>query len=85
MSNLSTELDGLISNPPVRGGKVCSVSVLLQMVEPDVADKLVSLMNGSIVSSAQLSKTLNTHGYKLNQKVISRHRRRKSGTGCSCP
>ena len=81
---LDDDLDGLlaITKPHPR---MCAVRWVLERLEPEQAEKVNALIEANVVAAPKIATVLNKHGFDLNDKAIARHRRRKTGGGCSCP
>jgi len=84
MSDFIDDLDSLIGKSFVSPNK-CKVWLIMNNLQPDEAAKLNELINNTSVSANSISKILYQNKHFLSGAIVSRHRRRSSGTGCACP
>jgi len=65
-------------------GALCSVRRLLDSLPEPERNKLEELLENKSVLSTHLSVLLKNNGYNISCQSLGRHRRRKSGSGCTC-
>jgi hypothetical protein len=87
--NLSDALDTAMAEN-YRPATQCSIAVLLERLDPDVAAKLITAIDtpspsGDMVPATLIAQLLKQHGEPVAATSISRHRRRAQGNGCKCP
>lgn len=70
-------------------GPKCSVQRVLDQIRADrgdqTADQLATKLDDANVNPLNIAQTLARHGYHLAAHTVRRHRRRRSGEGCTCP
>lgn len=67
--------------PTVRKGPRCGVGMLLERLDPDDREALITAMNDEMASAPFISRILVDNGYRITTNQIARHRRRE----CQCP
>jgi len=83
-----SELDNLLENfsPEKKHfGLTCSVKKILEQLPQETQDKLNKIMENKEVLAGDICNILKSFDFNVSHEVMRRHRRRKSGTGCSCP
>lgn len=82
--SLEDDLEALmtVSHVPPR---VCAVTHALESLTDKQVVAVNTLIDHSTVPAARISTVLISHGLKVSDKSISRHRRRMHGGGCACP
>lgn len=86
MSELDNDIEALLSSRRLAPVKICKVKYLLDQVTPEQAGKLGKLFDAGVVPAPQLVAVLRKNGFEMvTDRAITRHRRRKAGSGCSCP
>jgi hypothetical protein len=83
-SSLQSSISALISNPPLRSGYPCKVSVILSELVGEDKQALIDLVDHSTISTVAIAKLLNEHGYEIKYQTVSKHRKRANGAGCRC-
>ncbi len=75
-----------IKPPPKLRGPQCSIGVTLASIDPTgPLRRLVDVLDDETWTSTQISQVLSDNGIKVKPITVARHRRRGTGTGCSCP
>lgn len=83
VNELATALADL-SPAIARRGPRCSVSVILDSLDPTVRAILQTKMANAAIASSQIATTLTACGYPVKGTTVARHRRAGSATGCLC-
>lgn len=84
MSDLDDELELMMkadSLPPRR----CGVAHVLSQMTDEQESRLRLVLDAGVVPSSKIAGMLRRNGFNINEKSVSRHRRRSSGAGCTCP
>lgn len=66
-------------------GTRCTVSVMLDQLEPRESKAVVEAIDDDKVSLTALSRILLLHGHTISARTLRRHRNRNQGDGCACP
>lgn len=77
--SLADDLSGLANEPVSR--MRCSIGLLLESLDGSDRDALVVAVYDDNVRPTSLSRVLRSHGHKVSEQTIRRHRRRE----CRCP
>lgn len=81
-------LTSLLSDlPNPKRGPRCSVGLLLERLageDPKGFEALVARLDDHGVSARALSEALHKAGHAVKAETIRRHRKRGTGSGCSC-
>lgn len=87
MADFDDALDALAEeNDGKAPARICTVGYVLSQVTDEQSKKLAALLDNNVVPASKIAAVLKKNGYKVNEKSISRHRRRKrDGWGCTCP
>jgi len=83
VNELATALADL-SPAVARRGPRCSVSVILDSLDPTVRGLLEAKMGDPAIASSQIATTLTACGYPVKGTTVARHRRAGTATGCLC-
>lgn len=83
-TGLAGELDALASAPAVVRGPRCSIGVLLENADFDVAMSLRAVLDQTTVSAKAIADALSRHGDPVTANTVARHRRRGESNGCRC-
>ena len=87
-TNKFNELDSILSNfvPEKKAfGLTCSVRKILEQLPVETQNKLNVLMDNKEVHAGDICRILKSFNLLVSTEVMRRHRRRRTGTGCSCP
>lgn len=72
-----------------KSGPPCGVPRVVAQIRAErgdtTADQLATRIEDPAVTALSITKTLARHGYALAAHTVRRHRRRKTGEGCTCP
>lgn len=81
---LDDDLDDLLT---IKKGhpRLCAVQHVLNQLDEKQAEKVTALIDAGVVPAPKIAVVLTKNGFDINDKAISRHRRRLKGGGCSCP
>lgn len=78
-------LADLASIPPGRGGHACHTGYALAQLDESLRARVLAALDNPILSSSDLCRVLNKHGFDLRTSNVARHRRRGTPNGCKCP
>lgn len=67
------------------GGTRCSVARILDGMSAEEAAALNHVIDRTDVYASQIARALVDNGHSISAGMISHHRRRKRGGGCTCP
>lgn len=84
MSGFDDDLDEMMKDNSLPSTK-CAISTILSRVSEDQASRLISILDADIVPSVRVASMLRRNGFPITDKSVARHRRRKTGSGCTCP
>jgi hypothetical protein len=67
------------------GGTRCTVARILDGMSVEDAAALNHVIDRTDVYASQIARALVDNGHAISAGMISHHRRRKRGGGCTCP
>lgn len=86
--NLADDLDDLLDSPASLPGPKCTMAKVLGKIgedDPDLAGRLLALIDNDEVSGSKIAGVLGKHGHDVDGQQVRRHRNRSTGRGCKCP
>lgn len=76
---LAEDLSGLVDEP--LGRSKCSIGVVLSSLESVDRAALLDALADNAVRATSLARVLRTHGHRVAEQAVRRHRRQE----CRCP
>lgn len=82
---IKEEIEALLTDKSgPRPSNKCSALHVINQFEGDDRAAMIRLLDSNLVTTKVL-EYLATLSIRINPEKITKHRRRKRGTGCSCP
>lgn len=79
------DLDALLANPKRKPRTPCLMGEALAGMSEETRAKMEFLIDSSSVTAGQIANLLSKWNLDVPYASLTRHRRRKGGTGCACP